>query len=254
MDRILSVGILQDLLKVRSEALKSAGFEVSSCAGAAHAKWLFRKHRHAVVVIGHAVPVAERNQLAAYVRRTAPQTQIVFLYAGHAEQKRFADAIVNVEEGPAYVVQTVQYLLRKQALKSESATAEGTLPEQTSTTNLLCIAISESVLLLRKKSLVEAGFRVTGALNLKEIESSCQLHNFDLIIVGPHIGPRMKISIANLLRDHCPDVPILEMGRVSPEIEGAHSVVGDSPAELVQAVRLILHRETREPAEGRRLQ
>ena len=131
MDRILSVGILQDLLKARSEALKSAGFEVSSCAGAAHAKWLFRKHRHAVVVIGHAVPVAERNQLAAYVRRTAPQTQIVFLYAGHAEQKRFADAIVNVEEGPAYVVQTVQYLLRKQALKSESATAEGALPEQT---------------------------------------------------------------------------------------------------------------------------
>jgi DNA-binding response OmpR family regulator len=244
MDRILSVGILQDLLKARNEALKSAGFEVSSCAGTAHAKWLFRKHRHAVVVIGDAVPVAERNQLAAYVRRTAPQTQIIFLYAGRAEQTRFADAIVNVEEGPAYIVQTVQYLLRKQARASESTTSNGALPGENPVPKLLCIAISESALILRKKSLLEAGFQVTGALNLKEIEASCRGHNFDLIMVGPNIGPRMKISIANLLRDRCPEVPILEMGRVSPEIQGAHSVVGDSPAELVQAVRLILHRET----------
>ena len=54
----------------------------------------------------------------------------------------------------------------------------------------------------------------------------------------------MKITIANLLQNHCPSVPILEMGRVTPEIEGAHSVVGDSPAELVQAIRLILQKES----------
>jgi DNA-binding response OmpR family regulator len=244
MDRILSVGLLQDFLKARNETLRVAGFEVSSCAGTAHAKWLFRKHRHAVVVIGHSVPIAERNQFAAYVRRTSPQTQIVFLYAGRAEQTQFADAIVNVEEGLSYLVQTVQYLLRKQALESESDTAGGPLMGHNPIPKLLCIAISESALMLRKKSLLEAGFEVTGALNLKEIEASCLDRTFDLIIVGPHIGPRMKITIASLLRNQCPSVPVLEMGRASPEIEGGHCVIGDSPAELVQAVRLVLQRET----------
>jgi DNA-binding response OmpR family regulator len=243
MDRILSVGMLLDLLKARNEALKRAGFEVSSCAGTAHAKWLFRKYRHEVVVVGHGIPVAERNQLAAYVRRTAPQTQIVFLYSGRAEQTQFADAIVNIEAGLAYLAQTVQYLLHKQALESESMTT-GSLMGHGPSPKLLCIAISESALMLRKKSLQEAGLDVTGALNLKEIEASCLENNFDLIILGPHIGPRMKILIANLLRNRCPSVPILEMGRVSPEIQGARCVIGDTSAELVQAVRLVLQRET----------
>jgi DNA-binding response OmpR family regulator len=244
MDRILSVGMLQDLLRERNETLRAAGFEVSSCAGAAHAKWLFRKHRHPVVVIGHAVPVAERNQFSAYLRRTSPQTKIVFLYEGRAEEAQSADAIVNVEEGPAYLAQTVQYLLRKRALENEAASAGRPLPEQNPGSNLLCIAISESALLSRKKTLLEAGFEVTGALNTKEIEAACLQHNFDLIVLGPHIGPRMKITIANVLQTYCPSVPILEMGRASPEIHGAHCVIGDSPAELVQAVRLVLQRET----------
>ena len=244
MYRILTVGMLLDLLKVRNETLRAAGFEVSSCAGTSHAKWLFRKHRHPIVVIGHAVPTAERNQFAAYLRRTSPQTKIVFLYEGRAEGAQLADAIVNVEEGPAYVVQTVQYLLRKRALESEAATQGRSLTEENPAPKLLCIAISESTLLLRKKTLLEAGFEVTGALNLKEIEAACMQHNFDLIIIGPLIGPRMKTSIANALQYRCPSVPILEMGHVSPELEGAHCVVADSPAELIQAVRLVLQRET----------
>jgi DNA-binding NtrC family response regulator len=236
--------MLQDLLKARNETLRNAGFEVSSCAGTAHAKWLFRKHRHSAVVVGHAVPVAERNQFAAYLRRTSPQTKIVFLYEGRAEDAQLADGIVNVEEGPAYLAQTVQYLLRRQALESEAATAGRSLPGKNPSSKLLCIAINENALLSRRKMLLEAGFDVTGALNVKEIEAACQRCDFDLVILGPHIGPRMKTMIANVLENRCPSVPVLEMGRVSPEIQGAHCVIGDSPAELVQAVRLVLQRET----------
>jgi DNA-binding NtrC family response regulator len=250
MDRILSVGLLQDLLKARNETLKGAGFEVSSCAGSAHAKWLFRKHGHKVVVIGHGVPKAERNQLAAYVKRISPQTQVVFLYLGRAEQAQLADAIVNVEEGPAYLVQTVQYLLRKPGLGSEPSTGTGPL-QLSPSARLLCIATTENALVLRKKSLLEAGFEVTGVTNLKELEAACHAHTFDLVIVGPQIGPRMKMTIADLLQNQCPSVPILEMGRATPEIQGAACMIGDLPVELIHAVRLVLHRENREDLDAR---
>jgi len=239
MDRILSVGMLQDLLKARNEALKKAGFEVSSCAGTAHAKWLFRKHGHEVVVIGHAVPLTERNQLAAYAKRVSPEVLIVFLYRGSPEQARLADAIVNVEEGPAYLVQTVQYLLHQR----EMASAVEPLTGRRGNARLLCVAATESALMLRKKSLCEAGFEVAGALNLKDVEAACREHAFDLIILGPQIGPRMKMMISDLLQKECPSLSILEMGRASPEIQGADCMIGDSPAELIQAVRLLLHRE-----------
>jgi DNA-binding NtrC family response regulator len=251
MERILSVGVIQDLLKSRNAALEGAGFEVSSCAGAAHAKWLFRKHGHDIVVIGHGVPVAERNQLAAYVKRTSPQVQVIFLYRGKAEQAQLSDAIVNVEEGPEYLVQTVQYLLRKRHQESCPASEHGPTKPPSASARLLCICATESALRLRRESLMEAQYEVAGAINLKEVEAACQERIFDLIILGPQIGPRMKMAIADLLQKRCPAVPILEIGRANAEIQGADCVLGDSSAELIQAVRLVLHRETRKEPEVR---
>lgn len=243
MSRILSVGVLKDLLQIRNDALKRAGFEVSSCAGAAHAKWLFRKHRHEVVVIGHGVPIQERNQLAAYVKKTSPQTKIAFLYLAKIEQAQMADAIVNVEEGPEYLVQTIQYLLSKPVPETRTTSEndlsklEGSMPE------LLCICATESALVLRKKALQDAGHKVSGAISLKEVEAACTEKTFGLIVVGPQIGPRMKMTLAEFLQRHCPSVPILEIGRAKPEIQGAGCIVGDSQLELLQAVRMILYQE-----------
>ena len=231
MDRILSVGTFQEAQKACNDALKAAGYAVLPCAGPAHAKWLFRKHRHEVVLLGPSLTSRARTGLATCVRQISPQTRIVGLYVGAIEGAHLVNAIVRAESGPVAVVDAVRQLRAEQSGIT-----------QTVRTKVLCIAATQNAAILRKRALVDEGYDVVGAASLKEIESACATDVFDLIVVGPVIGPRMKSAIADILHGHQGATPILELGQAKPLIPGADCVLADLSSEWLAAVRLILHR------------
>ena len=101
---------------------------------------------------------------------------------------------------------------------------------------ILCVANTEAILETRKLLLQQHGFNVVPALNFRDVEQACKLQDFDLVLVGQTFEPRIKKAIALKIREHCRDVPIVEMCRYSPEIEGSIFTVSDSPEDLIQTI------------------
>ena len=107
---------------------------------------------------------------------------------------------------------------------------------------ILCISATDAILQTRKLLLERHGYEVVPALNFRDVEAACKDANFDLALVGHDLEARIKKALGAKIREHCSGVPILEMCRYSPEIEGATFTVSDSPAELIQAISDILER------------
>jgi DNA-binding response OmpR family regulator len=110
MARILSVGVLQNPLRVRNQALRGAGFEVSSCTSIAVAESLFKKNPYRAVIIGHGIRTNRRVELAMFLRENSATVKIVFLYIGSIGQAELADAVVSVEDTAQNLVSTCSRL------------------------------------------------------------------------------------------------------------------------------------------------
>ena len=89
--------------------------------------------------------------------------------------------------------------------------------------------------------LEEAGFNVTSAASLRETEHVCRRASFDLIVIGQNFSGDDKRRIATAARTILPGAPILELCRISPEIQSPDHVLYDpTPEELVEFVRRLL--------------
>jgi hypothetical protein len=88
----------------------------------------------------------------------------------------------------------------------------------------------------RKLLLERHSYEVIPALNFKEVEEACRKDKFDLAMVGHDIEPKIKKAIGLKIREHRPQIPIVEMCRYSPEIEGSIFTTTESPAELLQTI------------------
>lgn len=86
-----------------------------------------------------------------------------------------------------------------------------------------------------------AGFNVTSAATLRETEHICRRASFDLVIVGQNFPNDDKRRIATSVRTILPQAPILELCRISPEIESPNHVLYDpTPEDLVDFVQRLL--------------
>jgi hypothetical protein len=54
------------------------------------------------------------------------------------------------------------------------------------------------------------------------------------------VEPRMKKAIGHAVRHHLPEAPILQIGRIRPDIDGNSFVTGDSREGVLQSVSKIL--------------
>ena len=108
---------------------------------------------------------------------------------------------------------------------------------------ILCIAATEPILQTRQLLLERNGYQVVPALNFRQVEEACREGNFDLAVVGQEIEAKIKKAIGIKMRELRPQAPILEMCRYSPEIEGSHFTVSDSPEELLTSIADVLNRK-----------
>lgn len=106
---------------------------------------------------------------------------------------------------------------------------------------LLLIVATEPALRLRLEWLERAGYSVRTACSLKEVDQACHAQNFDVVLVADSVEPRMKKAIGLAIRHHLPEAPILQMGRIRPDIDGGNSfVTGDSREGVLKSVLKIL--------------
>ena len=107
---------------------------------------------------------------------------------------------------------------------------------------LLLIVATEPALRLRLEWLERAGYRVKTACSLKDVDLACQGQIFDIVLIADSVEPRMKKAISHAVRHHLPEAPILQMGRIRPDIDGNSFVTGDSREGVLQSVSKILER------------
>jgi len=113
---------------------------------------------------------------------------------------------------------------------------------------LLLVVATEPAMRLRLEWLEKAGYRVSTACSLKEVEQACHAHAFDIVLVADTVEPKMKKAIALAVRHFFPEAPILQMGRTRPDIDGNSFVTGDSAEGVLRSVSKILRRDEIRPA------
>jgi CheY-like chemotaxis protein len=107
---------------------------------------------------------------------------------------------------------------------------------------LLLIVATEPALRLRLEWLQRAGYQVKTACSLKEVDQACNSQAFDVVLIADSVEPRMKKAIGLTVRHYLPETPILQMGRVRPDIDGNSFVTGDSREGVLESVSMLLER------------
>jgi len=106
---------------------------------------------------------------------------------------------------------------------------------------ILCTGVDKTVLEMRKLILETAGHTVITVMNETSLNNACNKHSFDVAIIGQMIPPPTKRRIAILIKQHCPDVKILELylsypGKILEDADSWLLVPVGMPQELGQRV------------------
>ncbi|HZU34002.1 MAG TPA: hypothetical protein VFB79_23010 [Candidatus Angelobacter sp.] len=107
---------------------------------------------------------------------------------------------------------------------------------------ILLIVATEPALRLRLEWLQRAGYHVKTACSLKDVDQACHSQPFDVVLISDSVEPRMKKAIGLTVRHYLPEAPILQMGRIRPDIDGNSFVTGDSREGVLKSVSKILQR------------
>jgi CheY-like chemotaxis protein len=107
---------------------------------------------------------------------------------------------------------------------------------------VLCSGVDKALLQTRRYILEAAGHTVVTVSDERALLAACEKHQFDVAVVGQTTGPRMKRRVASLVREHCPDVKVLELylPHLGHEIDDADSWLAtpvDVPKELADRVK-----------------
>lgn len=111
MARVLLVGYLIDLLRERQAAFCAEGFTVTAASSVGQA---LRECEHSLfdaLVLGHAVPERERNQIARAAKEQNRATKLLMLYLASIRNAELADALLHTTVRPEEICRTVSYLL-----------------------------------------------------------------------------------------------------------------------------------------------
>jgi CheY-like chemotaxis protein len=114
--------------------------------------------------------------------------------------------------------------------------------------SLLLVAATEAARRISLEWLERAGYRVSAAGSLKEVEQACNAQSFDMVLVADAVEPKMKKAIGLAVRHFLPEAPILQIGRTRPDMDGNCFVTGDSREDILRSVMRILRRDEIRPA------
>jgi DNA-binding NtrC family response regulator len=111
MFTVLSFGYDRRRLLTRHKVLVDAGFRVRSVDNIDDVLRLLKSHRFHVLVIGHLVPMEDRNEVASQ-GKFLQNTRVVLLYKGGIFRTEMADAVLSVEGAPENLNSTILWLVR----------------------------------------------------------------------------------------------------------------------------------------------
>ena len=111
MFTVLSFGYDRRRLLTRHKVLVDAGFRVRSVDNIDDVLRLLKSHRFHVLVIGHLVPMEDRNEVASQ-GKFLQNTRVVLLYKGGIFRTEMADAVLSVEGSPESLNSTILWLVR----------------------------------------------------------------------------------------------------------------------------------------------
>ena len=118
----------------------------------------------------------------------------------------------------------------------------------TSPASLLLVVDSDATARIQREWLERAGYRVSPAISLKEVEQACHAEKFDMVLVADAVEPRMKKAIGLMIRHFLPNAPILQIGRTRPDLDGNCFVTSGSREDVLRSVFRILNSDDIPPA------
>lgn len=106
---------------------------------------------------------------------------------------------------------------------------------------VLCTGADKALLLTRRYILEAAGHTVVTVTDEPSLLAVCKKHSFDVAVIGQSTGSVMKHRIASLVREHCPDIKILELyvphlGRELTNADSWLATPTDVPRDLADRV------------------
>ena len=111
MFTVLSFGYDRPRLLSRHKVLVDAGFRVTSVDNRDDVLQLLKSHRFHILVIGHLVPMEDRNEVASQ-GKFLQNARVVFLYKGRISKTEVADAVLSVDGSPEDLNSTILWLVR----------------------------------------------------------------------------------------------------------------------------------------------
>jgi CheY-like chemotaxis protein len=105
---------------------------------------------------------------------------------------------------------------------------------------VLCTGIDPVLRRTRQLMLENAGHTVVSVSNEHEIKTVCSNQKFDVAVIAQNMSPKMKVGVAEIVREHCPSARILELcppfaTKALKDSDAWLEMPGD-PEELVNAV------------------
>jgi DNA-binding NtrC family response regulator len=124
MLKVLSLAYDRRHLLARHKVLVDAGFHVISADNKDDVLRLLKTHRFHVLVIGHLVPMADRNEVASQ-GKFLQNARVIFLYNGRIAGAEVADAVLSVDGSPEDLNSAILWLARGNAEDLERSTNAG---------------------------------------------------------------------------------------------------------------------------------
>lgn len=109
---LLSVGSEPDLLLLRNQVLRGAGYYVNSQTNIDEALRVFRRGDFDLVIMCHSVPEADKVKLITAIRKSRPSTPIVIVRRD-GESTSLADGSVHSLDGVNALLNCVSELLER---------------------------------------------------------------------------------------------------------------------------------------------
>ena len=106
---------------------------------------------------------------------------------------------------------------------------------------ILCTGADKALLQTRRYILEAAGHTVVTVTDEPTLLAACKKHAFDVAVIGQSTRSAIKQRIADLVREHCPNVKVLELyhphlGRIVQDADSWLATPADVPRDLADRV------------------
>jgi CheY-like chemotaxis protein len=115
---------------------------------------------------------------------------------------------------------------------------------------VLCAGVDPALIKTRQLILERAGHTVVPATDERAMITACEMHAFDVAVIGQKVPPKLKRKMLSLIREHSPSTKVLEMymistGRTLEDADAWLEALGAVPQEFADRVAaLVLKRKS----------